>query len=621
MADKSLFPRLKRMFSTDVVVRNVGGNQLKVIDTERIQSFGNLSTNNTMIDRFSRLYKAGNRMQYNPGMNYQMLRQQLYQEYDVMDTDGIVANILDIVCEESTLKGETNEVLKIRSTNENIQKILYNLFYDILNIEFNLSMWIRSMCKYGDLFLKMNIAEKYGITGAYPLSTYDMIREEGKDLNNPAYVRFIYDPISVTGGTLSTNKNKETFENFEIAHFRLLTDTNYLPYGRSYLEPARKYFKQYILMLDAMLLHRIMRAPEKRVFYVNVGNIPPNEVPAFMEKMVTEMKKTPFFDQQTGDYNLKFNVQNMLEDFYIPVRPGDTTTKIDTTKGLEYAGIEDVEFLRDLLLGSLKVPKAFLNYSDELNGKSTISALDLRFGRTIERIQRITVSELNKIALVHLYVQGYEDADLVNFELSLNSPSIIYEQEKIALLKEKAQLAADLSEKRIRSTDWIADKIWEMSDDELNKERDLIREDAKRKYRENQIETEGNDPMESGESYGTPHDLASIYNRNAKGDKNIPNEYDEDKNLPGPGRPKEKASIYTTDKSAFGRDPLGKEDAKRGDDGGKNKIKTRAMALENEVFKNKNLISNLDDKFKKKKLTIFEAKNEEADFLDERNIL
>ena len=329
------------------------------------------------------------------------------------------------------------------------------------------------MCKFGDMYLHLSIAEKYGVYNVKPLSVYDIYREEGQDPNRPNYVRFVWNPVAVAGGT-QASRDSRAFENYEIAHFRLLSDPNFLPYGRSYFEPARKIYKQYSLVLDAAILHRIMRSPEKRIFYMNIGNIPPNEINTYMQNVINTMKKTPYIDQQTGDYNLKFNMQNMLEDFYIPVRPGDTTTRIDTAKGLEYTGMDDVNFMRDLMLTAVKVPKAFLNYSDELNGKSTISALDLRFSRTIEKIQKVVVSELYKIALVHLYVQGYEDADLVNFEISLNNPSIIYEQEKVALLKEKVALAGDIIDKKLFSTDWIANNIFDMSEDQLNTERELI---------------------------------------------------------------------------------------------------------------------------------------------------
>lgn len=614
--DKSLFPRLKALFSTDVIIRNVGGKSLKIMDVDRIAAYGDLQTN-SLVDRFTRLHKGGMNMQYNPTMNYQTLRLQLYNDYEAMDTDPILSSVLDIISEECTVKGEADEVLSIRSTNENIQKVLYNLFYDVLNIEFNLPMWIRSMCKYGDFYLHLNIAEKYGVYNVKPLQVYDIFREEGQDPNHPNYIRFGWNPVTVAGGTQATRDTK-FFENYEIAHFRLISDSNFLPYGKSYLEPARKIYKQYALMLDAMLLHRVMRAPEKRIFYLNIGNIPPNEVNTFMQNAVNTMKKTPFIDQQTGDYNLKFNVQNMLEDYYIPVRPGDNTTKIETAKGLEYTGIDDVIFLRDLMLTAIKVPKAFLNYSDELNGKSTISSLDIRFNRTIEKIQRIVVSELYKIAVIHLYTQGYEDADAVSFEIKLNSPSIILEQEKIALLKEKVALAGDIMDKKLFSTDWIADKIFGFSEDQISQERELIVYDVERAFRYSQIENEGNDPSISGQSYGTKHDLASIYKANSENKpSDIPDDYDEKENIIG--RPKEKASIYKTDDSAFGRDPLGTNSMK-GEPKDKRDVKIRPYALESFVAKNKKMIKDMSHLIKKKEVLTENALTE-SKLLDEKNII
>lgn len=614
VSDKSLFQRLKKNFSTDVVIRNIGGGKLKVLDVENILSYGQLQTN-SLIDRFTRLHRAGQNMQYNPTMNYQTLRLQLYTDYEAMDTDPILSTTLDILAEEATLEGDKKEVLSIRSSDENIQAALYNLFYDVLNIPFSLPMWIRSMAKYGDFYLKLELAEKYGVYGAKPLSVYDMVREEGNDPNNPGYIRYIYDQMAVAGGT-QASRNKQIFENYEIAHFRNLTDTNYLPYGRSYLEPARKLYKQYILMMDAMLIHRIMRAPEKRIFFVNVGNIPPNEVNAFMQQHVNALKKTPYIDPQTGDYNLKFNMQNMMEDFHVPIRPGDNTTRIDTAKGLEYDGIKDVEFLRDLMLAAIKVPKAILNYSDELNGKSTISALDLRFSHTVEKIQRLVISELKKIAFIHLYILGYEDSDLVNFSLSMNNPSLIDAQEKVALMKEKVALHKEMKETSDFSSDWIMDKIWDMSEDEILEERDLVVFDKERAFRYNQIETEGNDPAQSGESYGTPHDLATIYKNNSSND--VPDGYEDPKDDKKLGRPKEKASIYKTDDSMFGRDPLGSKGMK---DSGKEKndVKVKPMALENK--NNISVIEGLKNRFKKKNILIFESKKDQISMIDENNLL
>jgi len=565
MAEQStgLFNRLRRLFSTDVIIRNIGGNQLRTIDVDRIQAYGNVKTN-ALIDRFTKLHRYGANMPYNPTMNYQTLRIQLYTDYEAMDTESIVASALDIVSDESTLKNENGEVLQIKSSDENLQRILYNLFYDVLNIEFNLWLWIRNMCKYGDFYLYLQIAEKFGIYGVTPLSVYDMIREEGLDPTNPSYVCFKIDPMIIAAGGINSRvkdrDGKIKFENYEIAHFRLLTDANYLPYGRSYIEPARKTYKQYILMKDAMLLHRVTRAPEKRIFYIDIGNLPPNEVDGYMERLKQKMQKVPFVDKNTGEYNLRYNMMNLMEDFYIPQRGANSNTKIDTLKGLEYNAIDDVNFLRDEMLAALKVPKAFFGFEKDLTGKATLAAEDIRFARTIERIQRIVLSELYKIALVHLYTQGYDGASLNNFELTLTVPSVIYEQEKVALWKEKVSLAKDLQDTKLLPSDWIYHHIFQFSEDQFDEYRDLVLEDMKRTFRLSQVENEGNDPAKSGKSYGTPHDLASLYGKGRSGNGEIgaiPPGYDEKRDV---GRPKEKISIVGTQRDPLGKDRLGNEE-------------------------------------------------------------
>ena len=570
MADTSVFTRLRRLFSTDVLIRNVGGSKLKVLDFSKYQQTGQVETN-SMIDRYNRLYTTNQMPVYNPALNYQTLRTQLYSDYEAMDTDAIIASALDILCDESTLKNSMGEVLQIKSSDENLQKILYNLFYDVLNIEFNLWMWIRQMCKYGDFFLKLEIAEKFGVYNVIPYTAYNIIREEkiNETSNHQVEVKFKFDPDGLSGGGeyggyfgglqsaggKSTNTRAIYFDNYEIAHFRLLSDVNYLPYGRSYIEPARKLFKQYTLAEDAMLVHRIVRAPEKRIFYINVGAIPPAEIENFMQKTISKMKRTPYIDQNTGDYNLKYNMQNMLEDFYIPVRGNDASTKIETTPGLNYDGITDVEYLRDKLFAALKVPKAFLGYDENTDGKATLAAEDIRFARTVERIQRIILSELYKIAVVHLYTQGYDGDDLVNFEINLTTPSIIYDQERVALLKEKMDLATQMVDSKLFPSDFVYDHLFHFSEDEYSEFRDLVREDSKRKFRNAQLEAEGNDPVESGESYGTPHDLASLYGKGRYYDEpdNVPAGYNE-KEM---GRPEEKVSNINTQDGNFGKDRLG----------------------------------------------------------------
>lgn len=630
MADTSVFSRLKRLFSTDVIIRNIGGDQLKVADTNQIQMSGELETN-SLVSRFNRIYTTSpsSLYGYQSTFNYQTLRTQLYSEYDAMDTDAIIASTLDILAEESTLKNDMGEVLQIRSSDENIQKILYNLFYDVLNIEFNLSWWIRNMCKYGDFFLKLEASEKFGVYNVIPFSAFNIERQEGYDKENPAAVRFRYDPDGMAANTYGyfqapnqSDAGSVFFDNYEVAHFRLLADVNFLPYGRSYLEPARKLFKQYTLMEDAMLIHRIVRAPEKRVFYMNVGGMPPNEIENFMQQAITKMKRTAYIDQQTGEYNLKYNMQNLMEDYYIPIRGNDQTTKIDTLGGLQYDGITDVEYLRNKLFAALRVPKAFLGYDENLQGKATLAAEDIRFARTVEKIQRIMLSELYKIAFVHLYIQGYRDESLTNFELALTTPSIIYDQERVALLKEKVDLAVQIKDSGLLPTDWIYDNIFHLSEDQYDEYRDLIREDKKREFRYSQIENEGNDPLESGETYGTPHDIATAYGKGRTYSRpgEVPDGYNEDE--PQMGRPKERASFLGTQNDPLGMDRLGRDAAKNDDQPGygrPKRVDARRYTMEQsrkEVGKFENMLKTIPSK---KKL-VYESESNANSLLDPKQI-
>jgi hypothetical protein len=373
-------------------------------------------------------------------------------------------------------------------------------------------------------------------------------------------------------------------------------------------------------MEDAMLIHRIMRAPEKRTFFVNVGSIPPAEVDQFMQKTINTMKKTPYVDPKTGQYNLKFNMQNMMEDFYIPVRGGDASTRIETTKGLDYDGTNDIAYLQSKLFASLKIPKAYFGYEGELQGKATLAAEDIRFARTVERIQRIMESELTKIALVHLYTQGFTGESLTNFEVKLTNPSIIFEQEKVALLKEKVDLANQMKDSKLFPTDYIYDNIFNLSEDQYLELRDLINEDSKRLFRISQLEAEGNDPAKSGRSYGTPHDLASMYGRRATatekggGPGELPSGYNE----VGPegGRPREKMSVYGTNKDPIGgRDRLGTDGMKGGFPSDNENVQESDNLTAKQVY---HQIKNSIDSNKK---IIFEQKDEKPSKLLDENQL
>jgi len=583
MADKSLFGRLQRLFSTNVIVRNVGGKKLKVADTSRTQSI----TKSNFIDRYQKIFTGAGLSGYSDSLLTKSMRLNLFKDYESMDNDAIISSALDIYADESSMKSEYGDVLEIKTDNGQIKDILHNLFYDILNIEFNLWPWIRNMCKYGDFFLQLEINEKYGVTNVIPLSVYDVSRLEGLDPENPEYVKFLIEATtSQHRYKPERSATREELENYEVAHFRLLSDSNYLPYGKSQIEGGRKIWKQLTLMEDAMLIHRIMRAPEKRIFKLDIGNIPPAEVDNYMQKVINKMKKAPVVDEDTGDYNLKYNMQNITEDFFLPVRGGDSGTSIDSLPGLTYEAVEDIEYLKNKLLASLRIPKAFLGYEEQIGSKATLAAEDVRFARTIERIQRITISELTKIAIVHLYAQGYTDADLVNFELDLTNPSTIYEEEKVELWNNKTSLASSMLSDGLVSSEWIYKNIFGFTKEEIKELDDEIVFDYKQKFRRSQIENEGNDPAKSGEASGTPSDMAMGRTSHELDDLgpeggSPPGGWD------GAGIPKE-VPHYGKDGSARGRDPLGSHDMKKGGSSSRKYGKHLALAHLDKLKKSTN---------------------------------
>lgn len=300
---------------------------------------------------------------------------------NTMDMDPIISSALDIYADESLTQNELGDMLTINSTNDNIKQILHNLFYDILNIEFNLWSWTRNLVKYGDFYLKLYISPEYGVYMVEPISSYNVTRVENSDVTNKNYVKFQVNLPE--GGKI------EELENYQIAHFRLLSDSNFLPYGKGIIEGARRVWKQVSLMEDAMLIHRIMRAPEKRIYKVDIGNIPPNEVDQYMERLITKTQKVPYVDEKTGDYNLRFNLQNMVEDIWIPVRGSDSGTSIEPLSGMEFTGIDDIEYLRNKMMAALKIPKAFLGYEEDLcldpnTSIHTLSGVDKTIKELIE---------------------------------------------------------------------------------------------------------------------------------------------------------------------------------------------------------------------------------------------
>ena len=472
--NKNLFSRLTKLFrSGPVIRRKVRGAPARP------------GTVSTAIELFRRAHSdVYNSTLSSYGAFDRMSR---YSDFSEMESTPEIASALDIYAEECVSPDSNGQCLHIYSENRKVQEILESLFYETLNVEFNLVMWIRNLCKYGDFFLFNDVSPDYGVINVMPISISEIEREEGFDPSDPSAVRFRW----ITQGN-------QVLENWQVTHFRLLGNDAFLPYGSSVLEAARRIWRQLILIEDAMLVYRVIRAPERRVFYIDVGNVPPEEVSNYLEQAQTSLKRSQIVDKDSGKVDLRYNPLSVDEDYFLPVRGGESGTKIDTLAGgTNTAAIEDVEYIQKKLFAALKIPKAYLGYDEEIGAKATLAQEDIRFSRTIQRIQKTVLAELNKLAMIHLYSHGYEGEDLLDFTLKLSNPSSMAQQQKLSLIAQKFEIAGAAPE-GVVSRKWIRKNILELTDQEIE---NLVQERIEDTKEDKDVEAGGEAPA-GGEGGG-----------------------------------------------------------------------------------------------------------------------
>lgn len=457
MSDKNpgLFKQLTRLFRSGPVVKH------KIKTRQAVNASSALD-----------LFKKSQSAIYSNALNAygQYDRMARYADFSEMEYTPEIASALDIYSHEIASQDDKGRVLHILSDNSKIQDILEELFYDTLNIDFNITSWARNLCKYGDFFLFNDVSPDYGVVNAFPIPVNEIEREEGFDPEDPLATRFRW----VTQGN-------QPLENWQISHFRILGNDAFLPYGSSILEAARRIWRQLILIEDAMLVYRVVRSPERRVFYIDVGNVSPEDIPLYMEQAKAALRSNQVMDKSTGRVDLRYNPLSVDEDYFLPVRGESSGTKIDTLAGgTNVTAIEDVEYIQKKLFAALKVPRAYLGYDEMLSSKATLAQEDIRFSRTINAIQRVIISELNKLAIVHLFSHGYSGEDLLNFDIQLSNPSTIAQQQKLELYRTKFEIAGGAPEGML-SRDYIRRNILGLTKKEIynietEKEADKVRD-------------------------------------------------------------------------------------------------------------------------------------------------
>tara|TARA_R110002020_G_scaffold138469_7_gene308544 strand:+ start:14723 stop:16606 length:1884 start_codon:yes stop_codon:yes gene_type:complete len=380
---------------------------------------------------------------YQKSVFYETSRLASYMDYEAMEFTPEIAVALDIMSEESCTLSEKGQIMSVYSDSSRIKKVLEDLFFNVLDIHSNLPMWTRNTCKYGDNFIYLKIDYKSGIIGASQLTNIDIERKEtglfpfqesleSEDDTKKREVTFVWKDRSLE------------FNAWEIAHFRLLGDDRKIPYGTSVLEKVRRIWKQLLLAEDAMLVYRVTRAPERRVFKVYVGNIDDEDVESYVQKVANKFKRTQQVDQQTGQSDIRYNTLAVDQDYFVPVRDPNASMPIETLPGASNLDqIADIQFIQRKMVTALRVPKTFLGFEEPTGEGKNLALMDIRFARTINRIQQAIIQELNKIAIIHLYILGFHD-ELNNFKLSLNNPSTQGEMLKVEQWKEKVLLYKDL---------------------------------------------------------------------------------------------------------------------------------------------------------------------------------
>ena len=409
----------------------------------------------------------------------------MYRDVDLMDTMPEIGTALDIVSEEANYIGESGSLINVSSGSERVKGILQDLFVNRLSINTTLPMLTRTMIKYGNAFWLLHTDTQLGVLGWKELPVYEIERyENGMDCpytngytvhsndvdNHRDETRFVW-----VGQQQATE-----YRNWQIAHFRLLYDSSMLPYGVSFLHKARRHFRMLSMMEDMMFIYRLDRSIERRVFKINVGAIDEADVPAYVQQIADNFKRTPIIDPMTGQIDLRKNIMSQTNDYFIPVREDGAASPIENlAAGQNLTAMDDIKYVQNKIVTALRVPKSFLNFEEAAGDGKNLSLLDVRFMRTVNRIQQSLLLELNKIATIHLLMLGFTD-DLTNFTLEMSNPSSQAEMLELENLAKKVTTAKDAVSDPgggmpLTSMTWAWRHIFKWSDKEIQQNLEELR--------------------------------------------------------------------------------------------------------------------------------------------------
>lgn len=399
----------------------------------------------------------------------------MYRDADLMDGSPEIGKALDITVDEVCCYNSDGEMLHIYSKSNRVKSVLEDLFQNRLMIHVTLPMVVRSMLKYGNDFHLLNITLNDGVLGWRELPVYEMERYENG-----------YGPYPYQVNPNETNSMKQDeitfvrlgfneglpYKSWQVAHFRLLYDSFFLPYGVSMLHKSRRAWRMWSMMEDAMLIYRLDKSVERRVFKIFVGAINDQDVQAYVQDIANNFKRTPIIDPQTGQVDLRKGFPDVSSDFFIPVRSENASSPIEVLQSSQYStAMDDIDYMQNKIFAGLGVPKTFLNFQEAQGKGQNLSIMDIRFCRMVNRIQQFVLMELNKVAMIHLYLLGFGD-EITNFTLSMNNPSIQIESLELDDWTKRIQLTATaLADPgngiQLLSLHYCLKKFMKMSDQEI----------------------------------------------------------------------------------------------------------------------------------------------------------
>jgi len=421
-------------------------------------------------------------------------RRRRYKEYEEMDEYPEIGAAFDIYADDSSQRGPRNEKWTIKSESDLVVDEVTTLFEKVKLDRF---LWdiIRNTVKYGDCFTELVLdvnRPKEGIQKIKILNPNWVLRVENEFGYLKKFLQEIPNNESFSygqGNVEATPIKYISLDKNQIVHYRLHTsDPIFYPYGKSIAALCHRIFRSLKMMEDAMMIYRLSRAPERRLFYVDTGNLPTSKAEMYIERLKEKFKKEKFYNSNQGTVDARYNPMSMDEDYFVPTRNGKGT-KIETLPGATNLGeIEDVRYYRDKLLAALKIPKDYIVEKDQSpERKANLSQLDVKFARTIHRVQINIEVGLENMAKRHLQLKGYPPALVRKLKIQLPEPSDMSAKRKLDLDEQKTRVIQAVQQLGLFSREEIYREYYDMSDEEVRRMKTELEKDQEEMAEQQQV--------------------------------------------------------------------------------------------------------------------------------------